>query len=308
MRIIMLVFTVSLAVAQTSPPALAPSTVAVSKFPSVSTDRDWVDYGLLVFNFGLVLIGFFGVRAAVRTLRAIQKQAALTETQIQDARTSSENSAKDVQASIAEAVRSARAMEAVAESMASNVKSVQQSIAISRQIADTQKLATILQSRAYLSVFFNTAVFQDANRIFEASAVLKNHGNTPAYDVTFSAVSEIVSLPLPDDFAFQLPDTAAGRSVSFMAPGTTKLIQRRVSGRVLDDQVETIKGGGGPQCLAMWGVVNYRDAFNEARYVKFAFTIDWIPWLPGQEPKDKDGNPLPRQIFSHDTAGNNDAN
>jgi hypothetical protein len=61
MRIIMLVFTVSLAVAQTSPPALAPSTVAVSKFPSVSTDRDWVDYGLLVFNFGLVLIGFFGV-------------------------------------------------------------------------------------------------------------------------------------------------------------------------------------------------------------------------------------------------------
>jgi hypothetical protein len=49
--------------------------VAVSELPSVSVDRDWIDYSLLACNVSLAVIGFFGVRAAIRTLRAIKEQA-----------------------------------------------------------------------------------------------------------------------------------------------------------------------------------------------------------------------------------------
>ena len=254
----------------------------------------------------LVIIGWRGVRAAVRTLSAIERQADLMDRQATEARESTAQQMRDVQASIAEATRASKAMEGIAESMASNVESVRTSVGISREIADMQKLATELQSRAYLSALFNTAIFQDANHVFEVRAILRNHGNTPAYDVTFRAACQIVPLPLPDDFAFPLPDETAGTSVSFMAPQTTKLVTRSIAGRVPDAEAEAIKLGVPPQCLAMWGVVSYRDAFGKTRHTRFAFTVNWIPWVPGMD-RDRDGNPLLPQSMSHDTARHNDA-
>jgi len=197
-------------------------------------------------------------------------------------------------------------MEGIAESMASNVESMQISVGISRKIADMQKLATELHSRAYLSAFFSTAKYQDANHIFDVQVALRNHGNTPAYDVTFKTVAQIVPAPLTEDFAFPLTDEAAGTSVSLMAPGAMRVITRNVSDKVPDDQVEGIKRGLPPRCLAMWGLVNYRDAFKEKRYLRFAFTVAWIPWVEGLG-KDKDGNPLPEVVMSYDTARHNDA-
>ena len=214
----------------------------------------------------LVLVGGGGVWAALLTLKAIERQADLMERQATEARDSATQQMRDVQASIAEATRSSKAMEGIAESMASNVESVRKSVGISREIADMQKLATELQSRAYLSVFFDESIYQDANHVFGAQAIIRNHGNTPAYDVTFKAVAQIVPVPLPEDFEFLLPQSSAAASVSLMAPGTTKLIRRDVSSRVPDDHVDTIKRGGPPQCLAMWGEVTYMDAFRQARY------------------------------------------
>jgi hypothetical protein len=52
--------------------------------------------------------------------------------------------------------------------------------------------------------------------------------------------------------------------------------------------------------------VSYRDAFKETRYIRFAFTIYWIPWAPGMD-KDRDGNQKPETIMSLDTAHHNDA-
>jgi hypothetical protein len=42
------------------------------------------------------------------------------------------------------------------------------------------------------------------------------------------------------------------------------------------------------------------------RYTKFAFTVHWIPWLPGMD-KDRDGNSRPEEIRSHDTICHNEA-
>ena len=303
-----IVFAVLLAVYQVPIPlpGQVPESITITRLPSVSVERDWIDYWTLGFSGLLALIGIGGVIAAIRTLRAIEKQAGLMETQIKDSRKSSEDNSRDVQASIAEATRASKAMEGIAESMASNVKSVKESVDISREIANMQKLATELHSRAYLSAVFSTARFQDSNHVFEVQAVLRNHGNTPAYDVVFKAAAQVVPVPLPDNFAFPLPGDTAGTSVSLIAPGTTKLMNRRVSDRVPNDQVDAIKLGGPSQCLAMWGIVNYQDAFKKTRRTRFAFFVNWIPWIEGHD-KDKDGNPLPPQIISFDTAHHNDA-
>jgi len=58
-----------------------PDTVAVSKFPTVSVERDWIDYTLVPLNFCLVIIGALGVMAALATLRKIKEQANWMETQ-----------------------------------------------------------------------------------------------------------------------------------------------------------------------------------------------------------------------------------
>ena len=123
-----------------------PVSVSTVKPLDVRTDvqKDWMDKLNWVFAATLVLIGGGGVYAAVRTLKAIEKQAELMDQQATDARESAAKQGRDVQASIAEATRASRAMEGIAESMASNVESVRQSVGISREIADMQKLATEL--------------------------------------------------------------------------------------------------------------------------------------------------------------------
>jgi hypothetical protein len=270
---------------------------------------EWTAYATIA----LVIVGLCGTGAAVWTLLQvkrqadlIERQAEIMEKQLADATTASAKQTKDVQASIAEAVRSATAMEGVAASMSSNAESVRQSVAISEEIATTQRLAIELQGRAYLSVFFEEAMYQDINHVFEVSAVIKNYGNTPAYDVGFKAVAQVVPMPLPEEFAYPLPDNSAATSVSLIAPGTTKTITRAVSGRVSDNKVEAIKRASPPQCLAMWGIVNYRDAFNKTRHTKFAFTLFWRPWVVGMD-KDSTGNPKPEPVYSRDTSHHNEA-
>lgn len=253
----------------------------------------------------------FGATLVIAIIGAIQTrvfwiQAKRLKETIEKMEEVSGKQTADIQASLAQTTRAAGAMQEIATSMATSVESVKVSVGINREIADTQKLVTELQSRPYLSVAFNEAIFQDANHVFEVQSIMRNHGNTPAYDVTFRAASGIISWPIPDDFEFPLPDNTAAPSVSFLAPGTHKLITRTVLGRVHDDEVTSIKLAVPPRCLAMWGVVRYRDAFGKSRKLRFAFTVSWMPWLKGMD-KDKDGNPRPEQQFSHDTAHHNDA-
>jgi hypothetical protein len=213
----------------------------------------------------------------------------------------------DMRASIGEATRAATAMEGIATSLVSSVQSARESVGITREIADRQKTIMELGGRAYLSAGFNASIYQDANHVFEATAFLANRGSTPAYDVTFRASVDILPFPIPKDFEFPLPDETAGPSVSLIAPGLIKTFTRPLSRRVPDDEVDAIKQGGPPQCFVMWGIVNYRDAFKEPRYVKFAFKMFWIGWVEGMD-RDKDGNPKPPQMMSEDTNRHNEAN
>lgn len=270
-----------------------------SKRKTQELGQSSTDWWMVWLTGAIVFIGalqtvVFGIQAS-RLKQTIKKMD-----EIATAQTS------DVRASILEATRAATAMEGVAGSLAESTQAVQKSLIITREMVDTQKFVFTLQNRAYLSAAFNSAIFQDANHVFEVQISLLNRGNTPAYDVTFKATAEIVPVPLPDDFGFPLPDSSAGISVSLIAPGTTKLINRRVSGRVPDNEVDAIKSGGPPHGLVMWGIVRYRDVFNEIRHLRFAFLATWMPWIKGMG-KDKDGNPLPEQTMGYDTAHHNDS-
>lgn len=56
--------------------------IAISKLPTVSVERDWVDYLSLAFNGFLLIVGIGGGYAAFRTLRSIQRQANVMTRQI----------------------------------------------------------------------------------------------------------------------------------------------------------------------------------------------------------------------------------
>jgi hypothetical protein len=179
---------------------------------------------------------------------------------------------KDVQASVAEATRAAAAMEGVSISMASNVESVRESVGINREIADRQKLITELQSRAYLTILFEALVPQNPSTgiRFQPRMRIENRGNTPAHDIRFSIVADVLPFPLRDDFTFPLPTDTAGHS-SVIGPGLNKMISAVVPKLYPDTEATQISIGVG-QRIATWGIVKYRDAFNIERSVRFGFT------------------------------------
>jgi hypothetical protein len=180
--------------------------------------------------------------------------------------------ARDIQASVAEATRAASAMEGVAASMATNTESVKKSVAISREIADTQKLVTELQSRAYLAILFEGMVPQDVSTgiRFEPRIRIENRGTTPAREIRFAMFADVQPFPLREDFAFPLPTQETGFS-SVIGPGLHKIINAVVPKLYSETEANQIIDGVG-QRIVSWGIVRYKDAFQIARIVRFGLT------------------------------------
>jgi hypothetical protein len=59
------------------------TSVRISQLSRVSVTRDAIDYIGLILTFILLAVGFFGVRAAYRTLRAIESQAGIMRGQLE---------------------------------------------------------------------------------------------------------------------------------------------------------------------------------------------------------------------------------
>ena len=180
--------------------------------------------------------------------------------------------AKDVQASIAEATRAASAMEGISVSMASNVESVRESVGITREIADRQKLISELQSRAYLATVFEVVLSQNiaTGFKFEVRHKIINQGHTPAHNIRYSMFADVQSFPLSDNFSFPLPAEVSGHC-SDIGPGLHKIIAGVVSTVYSETEEEQIKLGA-RQRIVSWGMITYQDAFDIERFVRFGFT------------------------------------
>jgi hypothetical protein len=174
----------------------------------------------------------------------------------------------DIQASLTQTTNAASSMQNIAISMATSVQSVKESVAINREIADRQKLITELQSRAYLTMVFDGVVPQGPSAIFESVIRILNQGNTPAYNIEFAMVADVLPFPLNDDFAFPLPPQR--RFSSPIGPAQHKIISAMVAKRYSELEVEQIVKGI-DQRLVAWGIVSYEDAFKIKRFVKFGY-------------------------------------
>jgi hypothetical protein len=153
-------------------------------------------------------------------------------------------------------------MEGVATSMATNVQSVKESVAINREIANTQKRVSELQSRAYLAVVFEGMVPQNlaAGIRFEPRIRIVNQGHSPAHSIRFSVVADTLPFPLDDDFGFTLPVEMSGYS-SVINPGLHKMISAVVPQLYSDAEAEQISIGV-ERRVTTWGIVKYKDAFK----------------------------------------------
>ena len=129
--------------------------------------------------------------------------------------------------------------------------------------------------RAYLAVIPGECFYQDraTGHRFGSSPLLVNTGSTPAHDVGFRAAVAVLSIPLPPDFEFPLPDIYRGAAV--LGPHQQFTLTELVMSDFVDDsQVEPLMKNHG-RGVYVWGEVRYRDAFGEDRRTSFCHLLTW---------------------------------
>ncbi len=183
---------------------------------------------------------------------------------------------RDMNASIDQATRAATAMEGVATSMAANVIRLQETVSINRAIADRQKSVSELQTRAYISVWFEGMVPQDIKTgiRFEPRMRIVNDGLTPTYDLVYRIAADVLPHPIRKDFSYPYPDISPTRSASVLGPRQWKTIAA-VAPRLYPEAEARQIMLGIAQRIHVWGVIEYRDAFNITRTTRFCQSFMW---------------------------------
>jgi hypothetical protein len=199
-----------------------------------------------------------------------------------------------------------------AKKLRETVKSAgEQSEAMERHIGEAARGATAMEAigkkiddgnqmimRAYLVVTLGGAIYQErrepgmSDLKFEARPNLVNTGATPARDVRIKIKTDILPVPIPDDFSYPLPvDPVKPSFGGILGAHQTNTMFGALDGFVPDDEVAEIKQGT-TKALCVWGVVTYKDIFGAAHSTKFGQIITWQP---------------DNRVFVYFIAGQNDA-
>jgi hypothetical protein len=102
---------------------------------------------------------------------------------------------------------------------------------------------------------------------------LRNAGQTPAYDVTHAEGIEIESYPLPPEAKIiEKTDEHALKITIHPSTVANEGIYVKTTESVGDQKLEAIKLGQSKR-LYLWGVVHYRDAFDDMHYTHFCINI-----------------------------------
>ena len=181
--------------------------------------------------------------------------------------------AKDMKISLRIADQSANAMEKVANATKNNAVLMQGILS--------------KQMRAYLAVDIGQAVYQDQNLRFGSSPVLTNTGFTPAKNVSFRVMADVLPIKLPENFQFadfgekQINDAS-------LAPRQQFVIHGVVKNKFPDDEVQAIMEGN-ERRLFVWGTVTYDDVFGGSWETNFCHTYTFF--------KDGDGRMRPNGFY-----------
>ena len=176
-----------------------------------------------------------------------------TKTLSDRAESSAERQSKETQAAIREAARAADETGRIATATRDNALLMQ----------------NILhkQMRAYIAVDIGKALYQDERFRFEGDPVLVNTGFTPARNVSFKIVADILAAELADDFKFETYGEKQSHDAT-MSPRQTFVIYGSVKNRVDDSEVDAIMEGIKKR-LYVWGTVSYDDVFGNSWETNF---------------------------------------
>jgi hypothetical protein len=177
-----------------------------------------------------------------------------------DAKRSGVEQSERTERSITQATRAAAAMEDVATATKNNALLMQTML---------QK-----QMRAYVSVDIGSAAYQDANLRFEALPLLTNTGLTPARNVSFKVMGDIVDGR--DQKSVEFPDVGEiYTNDASIAPRQSFTIHGLVKERVPDTEVETIMAGTSKRLFA-WGKVTYDDVYGGSWETNFCLNYIFV--------------------------------
>jgi hypothetical protein len=248
-------------VVQVQQPQATPEQVAAAA--QDRKEREATDEATIETNHRLILIGIGQGIIFVLQLIVFGYQAAKLRATV----TAAETQSADMKQSIKEAARAAAAMEVVAENMGKSAATAAESVA-------TLKDRTALQLRAYLTVIIGGATYQDRSKSlkFDARPLLVNNGNTPAYNVSYAANASILPVPLPPDHKFTYEEESPHGSV--VGAHQNSIMGAVVPDYVDDATVENIKLAIG-SALYVWGVMSYKDVFDELHQNHFCQQIYW---------------------------------
>jgi hypothetical protein len=131
------------------------------------------------------------------------------------------------------------------------------------------------QLRAYISIYPGLLIEQDERSpaIFEARPTIKNTGQTPAYNVSFAAITKVLPYPLPNGFDLSLPPHPSP-SVSTLGPQQdSSMFTYTEKIYPIDELIAilTMKG----VALYPYGNVSYKDAFERTWETKFCYFFIW---------------------------------
>jgi hypothetical protein len=181
-----------------------------------------------------------------------------------------------------------------AKKLRETVKSAgEQSEAMERHIGEAARSATAMETiankiedgnrmimRAYVTTLIGGAVYQErrvgqGDLKFEAKVTVLNTGNTPARKVRIRKKAEILPVPIPQDFAYPLPDFEVNSTYATIGAHQNYVIAAIVPDFVADGEVATIKEGSG-KALCVWGEIIYEDIFGSPHATKFAHQLTWL--------------------------------
>lgn len=139
------------------------------------------------------------------------------------------------------------------------------------------------QLRAYVHAFPGVVNEQNAANSFkfEVRPNIINKGQTPAYDVQYSACLKVVNLPLAPGFNFAVPEQIDGRAKATLGPDQSSLFWIVAEGYFSEAEIKLIKGEtAGAARIMAYGEITYRDAFNKRHFTQFAWVIGWDGGAP----------------------------
>lgn len=139
---------------------------------------------------------------------------------------------------------------------------------ISTKTLETMQDTARRQLRAYVSVYpsgLALEVNDVAIKIIQVFARVKNHGQTPAQEVSFIFKGDLVPNPLPNDFIF--PPAATRIDDLFAIPPAEEVNSWFNLNRfITSDELTALAGN--TLYLGLWGAMFYRDVFDEIRQTK----------------------------------------